>query len=258
MILKHYIRSPLTILGVICLLALVLRLLAWWFEPTISRDGLLYIQLAQAWYETGNCTPAVSSMFPLLPIYMIKMIMYSGLPVETAGLLLTISCGTLQPLVMYGIAKEVTRQEKLALASALLVAVSPTMIGLSIEIQRDICYLLFCGLQIYFIIRGIRKKSLLCFGLSGIMLGFSISSRYEAAEMFPIVIFALLFLSITKYISWKKFTLCGSVFCIGFIFVTYGFIVLMQKQEYYISALRFLLSPMVRQIGINIDLIGTK
>ena len=91
-------------------------------------------------------------------LYIIKNLMVFGLSAETTGLVLNIVLGGLLPLLIYNIAKVITNNREISLISALLTAVHPSLIELSTEVQREMVYLVLCGLFLYFFIRAIQEQ----------------------------------------------------------------------------------------------------
>ena len=91
-------------------------------------------------------------------------------------------------------------------------ALNPSMIELAIEAQRDMIYLFFCGLLIYFLACGIRRQKWFYWASAGVFFACSFLTRYETLEFVPLIAFYLLFLLIAKYMPWKKFLLNASVF----------------------------------------------
>ena len=151
------------LLTCIPLLSLFLSLFCWNLEPTVSRDGLLYLELVQVWHDHGSFQAVLEYWpqfwIPPFPLYLMKLLTDCGIPAEAAGVGLNIAMGCCLPLIVYGIAMEITGKRKIALCSALLTALNPSMIELAIEVQRDMIYLFFCGLLIYFLfIRKIRRE----------------------------------------------------------------------------------------------------
>ena len=133
-------------------LSIIISLLCWCLEPTVSRDGVLYLELIQIWHRNGDFQDILDYWpqywIPPLPLYLMTFLMHCGLSAEAAGVGLNLLAGSMLPLIVYGIAAEVCEDRRIAFYSALLMAVNPGRIELSIEPQRDMIYLFFCGLLI--------------------------------------------------------------------------------------------------------------
>ena len=226
----------------IALLSLLLHLVSWFLEPTVSRDGLLYLELVQVWHDRGSFQAVLEYWpqywIPPFPLYLMKLLTDCGLPVEAAGVGLNIAMGCCLPLIVYGIAMEVVRERKIALCSALLMALNPSMIELAIEAQRDVIYLFFCGLLIYFLACGIRRQKWFYWASAGVFFACSFLTRYETLEFVPLIAFYLLFLLIAKYMPWKKFLLNTSVFLVITTGVFFLLIYTMGVQEHLFGSYR--------------------
>lgn len=206
----------------ITLFSLLLKFFFWQLEPVISTDGALYVLLVRQWYETGSYEAMVQSIpgtgyLPPLPLFLIKFLMYFGMSAENAGLGWAFVLGAALSVVAYGIAYEVTRNKKIAVASALLFALHPTVNEIGVEIQRDIFYLFCAGCAIWLACIAIRQKRWYLWAISGIPCGVSVLCRFETFELLPLVIFILFLLAVMKRISWRNAIASGTVFFFIFI-----------------------------------------
>ena len=77
------------LLTCIPLLSLFLSLLSWNLEPTVSRDGLLYLELVQVWYDRGSFQAVLEYWpqywIPPFPLYLMKLLTDCGLPAGGGG-----------------------------------------------------------------------------------------------------------------------------------------------------------------------------
>ena len=85
------------------------------------------------------------------------LVMKCGFSAYLSGVGVNIFLGSLLPGIIYLIANEVCRSRRIALASALLIALNPPMIELAVEPLRDTVYLFFAGLVICLLIFGDRS-----------------------------------------------------------------------------------------------------
>ena len=217
-------------------LSLFLSLFCWNLEPTVSRDGLLYLELVQVWHDHGSFQAVLEYWpqfwIPPFLLYLMKLLTDCGIPAEAAGVGLNIAMGCCLPLIVYGIAMEITGKRNIALCSALLTALNPSMIELAIEVQRDMIYLFFCGLLIYFLACGIRRQKWFYWVFAGVFFACSFLTRYETLEFIPLIAFYFLFLLIAKYMSWKKLLINASVFLASMAAVFFLLIHTMGVQEH--------------------------
>ena len=207
------------------LASIAIKLIALGLEPGLGRDACLYLLIAEIWGKTGSygellrAVPQADRIPPLLP-FLIKSTATAGVPAETAGLFLNIVLGSLIPLVGFGIAFETTRNKKIALATAFLLAVHPGINDLSTEIQRDAPYLFFSGCAVWLALAGLLRKKLLPWCGAGIALAFALLLRYEAAELLLLVSAMVFVFALARRLSWKQAVSYGAalVVCMGIAF----------------------------------------
>ena len=203
-----------------------LALITLYVEPTISRDGTLYLEMTGVWQKNGGFQ-AVWDAFPgfwIPPFYLwlIQGLINIGLPPEVAGRGISLIGGMTTPCLVYLIAQEVQKDRRVSLTAAFLMAVNPTVIGYSIEIQRDMLYFSLCGWTIYFCLRGILRNEMWSWIPAGILFGCSLLTRYETLELIPLLLLAFILFGISKKISWKRIlcqSACMVVSCLISVFI---------------------------------------
>lgn len=213
------------------LLSISLLVIRYLLEPTLSRDSISYLELVQRW-NNESFDSLQKTWLPPFPLYLINMLVNCGIPAEIAGVGLNIAMGSCLPLIVYGIAIEITGERKIALCSALLTTLNPSMIELAIEVQRDMIYLFFCGLLIYFLACGIHRQKWFYWSFAGVFFACSLLTRYETLEFVPLIAFYFLFLLIAKYISLPKVLINVSVFFASITSVFFLLIHTMGVQEH--------------------------
>ena len=197
--------------------------------------------MAKIWEETGSyaelllTVPHSDRIPPLLPFLIKSIAANAGVSAETAGLAINIVLGSLVSLVGFGIAFETTKNKKIAIITALFLAVHPSINDLSKEIQRDAPYLFFSGCAIWFAAIGLLRKKNLFWCWTGVALAFAFLLRYETAEfllLIPAIVFAF---SLGRRISWKQAVLYVSTLfvCTGIVFCS--MLLLMGTQEVFTS-----------------------
>ena len=70
--------------------------------------------------------------------------------------------------------------------------------------QRDVPYLCLAGITTWLAVAGIRRKKWYLWAAAGAVAAFSFMTRYETAELFPLVLAALLVCVLTKNIRWEN------------------------------------------------------
>jgi 4-amino-4-deoxy-L-arabinose transferase-like glycosyltransferase len=191
-----------------CGVILLLALITLYFEPTISRDGTLYLELAGVWHRDGSFQSAWDAFpdfwIPPFYLWLIQCLISIGLPPEVAGRSISVVVGMTIPLLVYLLAQEVQKDKRVSLTAAVLMAVNPTLIDFSVEIQRDILYLFLCGWTIYFCLRGILRNEIWSWIPAGVLFGCSVLTRYETLELLPLLLFAFVLFGYKKIINWKR------------------------------------------------------
>lgn len=164
-------------------------------HPEQSRDAVQYIKIIGIWHQSGiDGVIAVWPNYwvPPLLFYLSQLFMGLGLSPEAAGLLVTMSCGSALPLVVFLLSKEVTQRTDISLGAAFLTAINPVLIELSGKVQREIPYLFFAALAAFLFIAAFRRKKWFLHLLAGSAAGIAFLIRYEAVEWVPIVFLYLL------------------------------------------------------------------
>lgn len=202
-------------LSIILLCGFLLKIAGLFLEPTLSRDGALYVQLIKIWSDSNDFNALLQYWegywIPPFFLYLAKCLMYFGLTAAQAGIGINLVLGTFAPLIGFGIAFEVTRNRIIALCSALLLAMHPALNELSVQVQRDMIFLFLSGSAVWSICAGIRRKKWYFWILGGLLLSMSFLTRYETAEFLLLTAVALTILVCTKYLTVRQYFLYG--FC---------------------------------------------
>ena len=139
-----------------CVLAsLLIRFLVNRAEPTIDRDGVIYVDLATRWIQTGSYP--FHSYLPLYP-WMMKQLMLCGMSGYAAGVTVNIILGSLIPLVAYGILRVINGRREIALVTAILTVFHPMLVELASTIVRDTSYLFFTGTAVFFALYAVKSE----------------------------------------------------------------------------------------------------
>ena len=200
---------------VLFLLSLLLRLFILICDPILSRDSYLYIQLAEIQNEGEVFERPLVSWIPPFYLFAIRVLMSLGISAMTAGLTFSLFAGSFIPVITLGIAWEITQNKKIALCSALLIAVHPEMVKLSTQVLRDMVYLFFIGLAVYFFLTGLRQRRWWCWFGCGTGFAFSLLVRYESIEMSAIFFLSFIVMIISRRIIWQQAVRGISVICIS-------------------------------------------
>ena len=115
-------RQVVCILIIILFLALAFRVLSWFAEPIISRDGIGYIEWAQA---LQNCDGDLDSLaqqyraYKYSPLFIsILALPIPGMTPHSIALMLNFFFGTALVLICFLLFKQVTNNNNIALAGS--------------------------------------------------------------------------------------------------------------------------------------------
>ena len=199
------------------LFALGLRLAFLWLFPIVQRDGILYLEMMEAWDKTGSYQEILKvfrwmKWIPPFPLYLMKLFMPLGVSAECSARIFSITCGSLVPVIGYGIVWTLTKRQYLAIAAGLLFAVHPVLIEFSTQPLRDVFYIFWAGLTLFFLCRGMMKAKWYDWCAAGVFAAVSFLTRYEALEFIPLALMFLVSAPMFHQSSWKKTVLHGIMF----------------------------------------------
>ena len=186
---------------ILFVLSFGIKFTVWRLDPSVSRDASLYLHMVQNWHDTGV---SPQSWIPPMLFCLMRGGMALGLDVEVSGVLINLLMGSFITVAGYGITFESTQSKKIALLAAVFFAFHPSIADLSHEVQRDVPYLRLAGITTWLAVAGIRRKKWYLWAAAGAVAAFSFMTRYETAELFPLVLAALLVCVLTKNIRWKN------------------------------------------------------
>lgn len=184
----------------------IFRFLAWWQDPVISRDGLVYIQWAEDLQSYGGDFELLSrtlGQYPQSPLF-ISILAYNvgGISPHGIGVAMNIILGSCFPILIFGILYQIARAPVIGLTGAFFAAIHPTLINYSIELQREMGYLFFVGCFFCCILYEFRYSNWYAAAGAGISAVIAFFFRYEGIELFlfAVIVFVTMF-------CWKKVTL---------------------------------------------------
>jgi len=205
-------RRNLQIALAIFLFSAIMNLLYFSLEPYFGRDAETYLLAAQHVAETGVLNFNSNEYYsPLFVVSIGFLSRWSGLGVESVGLVLNLLASAAIPAIAFLIGIQIFRNRWTAVLAALLLLLHWRIREITVTVQRDAPGLCFLLLSIFFCISGfLSKKKPWLFGICGFFLGISIGFRYEELEF---LIYFCLFLAGSCFIregtspevdSWKK------------------------------------------------------
>ena len=216
-------KSRYHILLCICVLifaaSLLFRLMKLIIDPGFVRDSTLYLQWARHWYETGDYhftilnAPVKSVVFP---IWVVKKLMSSGFSEEIVGRALSLFLGSMIPVIGFAIAMRACRNIRLALVTALLLAIHPDLVPYSVQPMRENFYIFFEALLLLMIVESIKNGTACNWGACGIFVSFISFCRYEGMEFILIVPFVIVAMAVINKTKRKRMLLNIAFFSICF------------------------------------------
>ncbi len=165
-------------IAAILLLAAAVRVIHLAYDTVLSRDGITYIMMCRSPHASFSWIP---------PLYfsVMKLLHACGLSWEAAGLGISLTAGVILIIPAMKIAECCFQKRIWAMAFGILIAISPKLIDLSIEVQRDSLYLLESALAIWAILNGLQGKKI-HWGIAGFLIASAVFTRIEALEFIGI------------------------------------------------------------------------
>lgn len=209
-------RTLLCICILIYLAAMLVRMIKIVLDPTLTRDGAVYLIWVENWIATGNFYydffGRVDPSMPLSPWTIKELIQLGGFDAEIAGRSLSLFFGSMFPVIGFLFTWRLCRSIRIALIAAFLLVFLPELVELSGQPMRDSCYISLCGVLMIVLVEAFRESTVFKWALCGIFLALSVYCRYEAMEFAVIVPLFLAFLWAFKKIKFREMFLDAAVF----------------------------------------------
>lgn len=177
------------------------------FHAEQGRDAIFYLFLTEKWHQ-GRLADVFEARpdywFPPLYFYLSQLLMNFGLSPESAGLIVSMCCGTALPPVVFGLSREVTRRTDISLGAAFLTAINPVLLEMACKVQREMLYLFLAAVATLFLAASLRRKKWFLFSLSGIFTALAFLTRYEMMEFIPVVFLYAFLALLFKHDRWYK------------------------------------------------------
>ncbi len=216
------------ILIMLLLLACSLRIGRSLIVDRISKDGVLYVQMAEN-VKNGERSEAFieNRRMPPLYILMITFVSNLGVSLESAAMAISIVAGFMMVLPLFLVVR-MFFGTKIAAFSGLLIAVHPSLVRISSTIMRDSLFLSLFLFSFASILFAIQKNRLLFWGLGGFFAALATATRAEGFEIITALILWMIVDLIMKKRNEKQFkiadiwrqTLSGPLIFILLFFIT--------------------------------------
>lgn len=219
--------SKYVILGLCLLTGVLFRLYAISNQGLFSRDSYTYVAETQEGMKYPDSLFSLQKAKTTPPLFLILMQIASKTfgSAERGGLVLNISAGIALIGVCFYLGLLITDNNFFCGCFAFLVAVNPVLVKLSVQIQRESCYLLCAVLSLCFFISSVEqttlwKKHLWCF-FCGVLSAATSLIRFEGIELFLIFSCSMLLIGIYQKAPWYRALLFPLLLGIGgFCFVS--------------------------------------
>lgn len=191
-------KKDLKYLCVVFYLGILIKLFLWNRTPYLSRDSIYYLNLIENWANNENRVyfdTLRGTFCPPLYLYIVKSLMKFGIESLYSALAINIVLGSLIPIVVYILSCNTLRSRKIAIVSSAIALFHPTINSLSIEVQRDIGYIVLLSTLAILIIYYTSSRRILFLVMSSVCLASALLFRIEAIELYPLTIAFLLLCS---------------------------------------------------------------
>jgi hypothetical protein len=212
-IIRMLTSMPLSLrLGLLVLIALIPRVLAFLQPQIITIDGTLYIKMARLFSE-GKYGGVPGTYFNLY-VFMIFLIQRLIGDWELSGQFISIILGTLSVIPIFLLGRSLYN-EKFAWFSALFYITLPECIRFDISVLRDPTLWFFICITLWFVWQGLKKNRAPFFGLASISAGLGALTRVEGFILWAVLIFYIAFRKVPG-ISGKRKALNVALFTFVF------------------------------------------
>jgi hypothetical protein len=185
------ISMPLSFkLGLLVLMALLPRALAFLQPQIITIDGTLYVKMAKL-FSQGKYAGTPGSYFNLYP-FMILLIQRLIGDWELSGQLISTVLGVLTVIPVFLLGRSLY-DERVAWLSALFYLTLPNFVQFDISVLRDPTLWFFVLITLWLVWEGLKKKQTPFFGLASISAGLAALTRVEGFILWVLLLFYVAF-----------------------------------------------------------------
>lgn len=235
------------VLLLITILAFSLRLGLAVSIPYLKRDEIYYFNMVDNWIKYGISdwnlmNQGASNIPPLLPLILYIFKINFNASMVVVGRLLLVLVGSLLPLIIYGIVKNIFQKKNTALIAALIIAVHPMIIRYGVLILRDGFYLFTIASTLYFATYAVNlnsekisKYSCLYWSIASWFIVLGTLFRKEGIELF---IGIIIWFAINIAINYKNKKLdlikndTKNIACFCVCFFIFSFLTLVAASEF--------------------------
>lgn len=192
---KMTYKGKRTLVITICLaIGLTARLIYCIKYPVMPRDSYIYYDIIMAWNETGQLSHGENGTIPPLALFLFSIpSIHFGLDVMKGAVLINILSGMAFLHFCIMIMDDVRNNLIWDFMVGILAATHPTLLQFSCQMTREMTYLLFVILAVFFFIHQRDRPVLPYMAMAGFFSSAAFLCRHEALELFPVIMSASLF-----------------------------------------------------------------
>lgn len=227
------------------LLALFVRLYFLSYPKIIESDGVIYTRLAESLIKgegfidlDGGKSTIIRPLYPIL-IGVTDKIIHN---LEVSGRIISIFFGSLIPLMIYLISKDIF-ERKTAILSAIFIAISPITASASIEVMTEAVYTFVISSGILCLYYALKKGVNFKFFIAGFIWGLSYLTRPEGIGYLILCLLLVIFVNFIKA-SLGRRIIFASWFIFGAFFTVFPLLIYLR-----ISFGTWIPSPEIRYLG---------
>ena len=177
-------RSTKWYLSMILLVGFIARVLRALVYKDIKEDAVLYMNMARVWTEHGvDAATKLHYMIPPLWPWLLHIGQIVGIEPEITGKVIGIILGVSVILSVYVMCRTIFEEKSYALVGALLVAIHPYLIRISVVMLRDSVYIPLVAMAIALAMSAAIKHTWWKWALFGLVCGIGVMTRREGGEV---------------------------------------------------------------------------
>ncbi len=209
----------------IFILALALRVTRCLIVNRVDKDAILYVRMSDR-IAKGELKKAydLNPRIPPLYLYLMAQGKKLGIDSQIAGQAVSVLFGALLIFAVFSLGNTLFGR-KMALMSAFIAAIMPSLIEISAMVMRDSLFVFLLFASLAFAVKAVRKFSILNWIFAGIFCALATMTRNEGIEIILAVIcsigFSLLFFHRGKMKNISKSFVGFILFMIFFVAVSF-------------------------------------
>lgn len=206
-------RAVWLVLAGIVVYFVVLQLCLRHYESGLERDSVVILERVAEWHRTGVLVreDMTGSFVPPLALYLFRLPLVLGAPLESGCLFLILLFGMTVPVLSFLIARECYPDDKAALVFAALMASNPQLHDIYNSIIRDPIFIPLALTAILLALRYFKRPGFTTAAAAGVVSALAFLTRYEGIVLPAFFVFFAAWAAFRDR-AWKKSALRIAVF----------------------------------------------